>query len=86
MEPVVVSTGKVHVGALVHVQRRRNVQHTQAPHARWVIDRQAMGHTAPAIVSTQKEIIHIQLVKQTHNVLRHGPLAVIAMVWQPRRM
>jgi hypothetical protein len=86
VEPVVVGPCEIHVGAPVHVQRGRDVEHTQSPHARRKIKRQPVRDTAAAIVAAQEEIIHTELVEQARHILRHGAFAVVAVIGQARRM
>ena len=86
VEPMVVGPCKVHVGSLVHVECGCNVEHTQLQHAQRKIKRKAVRNTPTPVVATQKEIVHIELVKQAHHILRHGTFAVVAVVSQAWRM
>ncbi len=72
---MVISTGKVHVSARVHVQRRRDVDHAELEHALREIQRQPVRHPAAAVVAAEEKPVHAQRVERGHHIAGHGALA-----------
>ena len=83
---MVVGAREIEVGARVHVQRRRDVDHAEPAHARRVVQRQPVRHAAAPVVSAQGERGDAQRVHHRNEVLRQGAFAVVAVVRQARRV
>ena len=85
MEPVVVVAREAHVGGVVHVQRRRDVDHAQPAHRLRVVDREAVRDAPAAVMADQPEALVAQRAHQRDHVGRHRALAVVGVVGEPGR-
>ena len=85
-EPVVVPGGERPVGALEQRQGGHDVEHGRAGDPVRVIEAQAMGHPAAAIVAGDDEAIEAQTRHQQGHVGRHRPLAVGCVVRRRGRL
>ncbi len=86
VKPVIVGAGQFEVRGVVDVQRRRDVDHAQAPYAGRMVQRQPMRHAPAAVVPAHIKRRHVQRRHELDHVLGHGTLAVVAVVRQVRRL
>jgi hypothetical protein len=82
MLAVPVRLGELHAGVLVHLQRRRDVEHGDAAHAPAMVARQAMRHPAAAVVANDVEALVAERAHHLGHVLGHRALGIVGVVGQ----
>ncbi len=78
-EPVVVPAGEAHVGHVVHVERRHDVDEGDPLDPIGVVEREAMRDTAAAVVAGDEKAPMAEACHQRRHVGGHRPLAVKRM-------
>ena len=80
---MVVGARELEVRRLVHLQRRRDVDHGQREHALTVVTCQAVRDARPAVVADEVETLMPERTHDAHHVERHFALAVVAVIRRP---
>ncbi len=83
---MVIGLGELQVGALVHLERGRDVEHGERLHAARVVARQAVRHASAAVVAHGVELDEAERLHGLHHVERHGALRVVGVPGHAARL
>ena len=85
-EPVVIGAGEGHVRVLVHVERRRDVEHRRLGDPLGVVEGHAVGDPRAPVVADHGEALEAEGGHDLDLVLGHGALGIGRVVVAARRL